>query len=243
MRLADGQPVGVEVLLRWISPQLGNVPPDEFIPIAEDTGLIADIGAFVLRRACQDAGSLARAVGRPLVLCVNVSALQLSRPSFVATVDEALADSGLPADCLEIELTERVLIDSRKQTEESLRALRSRGVGIAIDDFGTGYSALSYLNRFPVTTLKIDRSFVRDIEDDPRDAALVKAIVGIADSLELRVIAEGVETAAQLAFLRAGGCSLAQGYLFAKPEDAVAAEQTLLRMAAQPAATPFVAAG
>jgi diguanylate cyclase (GGDEF)-like protein/PAS domain S-box-containing protein len=234
LRLADGMPVGVEVLVRWHSATLGMVPPDEFIPVAEDTGLITEIGALVLRQGCLDMPQLLAAVPTPMRLCVNVSAVQLAQPEFLAMVDEALAAAGLRPQQLEIELTERVLVDSRSQTEEMLQALRTRGIGIAIDDFGTGYSALSYLNRFPVTTLKIDRSFIRDIEGDPRDAALVQAIVAIARSLSVQVIAEGVETPAQLAFLRSIGCELGQGYLFARPQNAQLTADALRRLAPSP---------
>jgi diguanylate cyclase (GGDEF)-like protein/PAS domain S-box-containing protein len=234
LRLADGMPLGVEVLVRWHSATLGMVPPDEFIPVAEDTGLITEIGALVLRQGCLDMPQLLAAVPTPMRLCVNVSAVQLAQPEFLAMVDEALAAAGLRPQQLEIELTERVLVDSRSQTEEMLQALRTRGIGIAIDDFGTGYSALSYLNRFPVTTLKIDRSFIRDIEGDPRDAALVQAIVAIARSLSVQAIAEGVETPAQLAFLRSIGCELGQGYLFARPQDAQATAEALRQLAQTP---------
>ena len=230
LRLADGVPLGVEVLVRWHSATLGVVPPDEFIPVAEDTGMITEIGELVLRRGCLDMPRLLAAATAPMRLCVNVSAMQLAQPEFLAMVDDALAAAGLQPQQLEIELTERVLVASRSQTEDMLRALRARGIGIAIDDFGTGYSALSYLNRFPVTTLKIDRSFIRDIEGDPRDAALVQAIVAIARSLSVQVIAEGVETSTQLSFLRRIGCELGQGYLFARPQDVQATAEALRRL-------------
>lgn len=236
LRLSDHAPVAVEVLLRWQSASLGEVTPSEFIPIAEDTGLIVELGAWVLRQACQDLACLTAAAGQELILCVNVSALQLESPNFLATVDQAILSAGVSPHLLEIELTERVLINGRREIAEVLSGLRARGIGIAIDDFGTGYSALSYLSRFPVTTLKIDRSFISNLVSNARDAALVTAIISLADTLMLKVIAEGVENIAQLQFLSATACALAQGYWFARPAEVESTMATMRRLS-QTAAT------
>lgn len=215
--LHSGQLVGAEALLRWRSYELGNVPPDRFIPLAEDTGLIIPIGEWVLETACQQATRWQMPHNAPLRVSVNVSPLQFQETNLVATVSRILEKTRLPPDCLELEITERSLLDDSPAINAMLQQLIEMGVCLAVDDFGTGYSALTYLKRFPLHALKIDRSFVRDVTTDPGDAALVSAIVVMAHSLGLKVIGEGVETEEQVGFLRAQRCDMAQGFYFSKP--------------------------
>ena len=215
---ADGGKVtGVEALLRWHNPELGDVPPARFIPVAEDCGLIVPIGAWVIEQACRQAQAWRQAGLPDLTMSVNLSALQFRRAGLIETVAGALARSGLPPHLLELELTETILLQDVENTLDTVRQLKALGVRLSIDDFGTGYSSLSYLKRFAVDRLKIDQSFVRDINTDPDDAAIVTAIIQLARSLRLGIIAEGVETPEQLAFLREAGCSEVQGYLFSRP--------------------------
>jgi diguanylate cyclase (GGDEF)-like protein/PAS domain S-box-containing protein len=215
--LHDGAVVGAEALVRWHNPTLGHVPPDEFIPIAEQTGQIDAIGQHVLERALEKVAEW-RAERHPeFWVSVNVSPHQFRDPRLVARVDAALAATDLPGRALQVEITESVLLDERGHTAVALADLKARGASIAMDDFGTGYASLSYLRHFPFDTLKIDRSFVGDIAEDPEDAELVVASLSLAHSLKLKVLAEGVETEAQLDLLRQQGCQLAQGFLFAKP--------------------------
>jgi EAL domain-containing protein (putative c-di-GMP-specific phosphodiesterase class I) len=225
--LGLGRIIGIEALLRWTSPDLGAIPPGRFIPIAEESGLIVQIGAWVLRTACQQ-NQAWQARGLPEVpVAVNLSALQFARGDLLDTVERALEDSGLPARFLELELTESILIHDADNIMASLRRLKNLGIKLSIDDFGTGYSSLSYLKRLAVDKLKIDQSFVRDIASDPDDAAIVRAIIQMGHSLKLRTIAEGVESPDQLAFLRAEGCEEGQGYLFSRPVPAVEMEDLL----------------
>jgi diguanylate cyclase (GGDEF)-like protein/PAS domain S-box-containing protein len=225
--LGSGRIIGIEALLRWTSPDLGAIPPGRFIPIAEESGLIVQIGAWVLRTACQQ-NQAWQARGLPEVpVAVNLSALQFARGDLLDTVERALEDSGLPARFLELELTESILIHDADNIMASLRRLKNLGIKLSIDDFGTGYSSLSYLKRLAVDKLKIDQSFVRDIASDPDDAAIVRAIIQMGHSLKLRTIAEGVESPDQLAFLRAEGCEEGQGYLFSRPVPAVEMEDLL----------------
>jgi len=212
---ASGEMVGVEALLRWQHPVDGFIAPDEFIPIAEDCGLIVRIGAWVLERACADAVALSAATGCELSMAVNVSARQFREKDFAAVVEAALARSGLPAGRLELELTESMLMADVDSAVEYMHALRSLGVRLSIDDFGTGYSSLAYLQRFPINHLKIDRSFVRPLPDAGH--ALVSAVITLAHQFGLDVVAEGVEDKAQLAWLRDAGCNLVQGYLLGRP--------------------------
>jgi diguanylate cyclase (GGDEF)-like protein len=215
MNIARGDIVGVEALMRWRSPERGLVPPDDFIPVAEETKLIVPFGEWALRRAC------AAAVGWPLDLriAVNVSAVQLRSGSFMRSVVSALASSGLPAERLELEITETVLMDESDTVMKTLRQLRELGIRIALDDFGTGYSSLGYLRRFAVDKIKIDRSFIHEI--DNRDtAAIVRAIIRLGGELGITVTAEGVETTAQLDQLRKEGCVEAQGFLIGVPSTA-----------------------
>ena len=221
-RLEDQQIIGMEALVRWKHPTRGMVPPIEFIPLAEETGLINPLGEFVLRRACAQLRSWIDKGMPPLRVAVNLSVRQLLQKNFADTVEAVLVDTGLPADMLELEITESTLMEHAQDTLQALHRLRSLGVRLSIDDFGTGYSSLSYLKRFPVDIIKIDRSFVRDVAQDADDAAIVAGIIALAHSLRLEVVAEGVETQAQLNYLKEQKCDLLQGYYLS---PAVPAEQ------------------
>ncbi|MBZ0104441.1 MAG: PAS domain S-box protein [Sulfuricella denitrificans] len=224
--LLTGQVTGMEALLRWHHPELGMVSPVNFIPLAEDTGLIIPIGAWVLHTACRQTRAWHEA-GLPLLrVAVNISGRQF-RENIPQLVEKALAESGLPPQYLELEITESVAMQHAESTEQTLSALRDMGVRLSIDDFGTGYSSLSYLKRFPINKLKLDQSFVRDIISDPDDAAISMAIIALAHGLKLDVIAEGVETESQLDFLRTHGCDAIQGYYFSRPVPAEQMEQLL----------------
>jgi len=218
--LSSGRVVGAEALLRWNHPELGQVPPNRFIPVAEESGLIVSIGEWVIREACRQASAWRAAGLSPINIAVNLSAVQFKRGNLEQVVIQALEDSGLPPTCLELELTESILIQNVEQVLSSIKRLKLLGVKLAIDDFGTGYSSLSYLKRFDVDKLKIDQSFVRDLASDPDDAAIVRAIIQMAHSLKLTTIAEGVETVAMLEQLRLFQCDQAQGYHFARPVPA-----------------------
>lgn len=220
VELQSGRIIGVEALLRWTSPELGSVSPAEFIPIAEHSGLIPTIGNWVLETACRQARQWKDAGYPHLRVGVNVSAGQFRDRSFSDHLQRILSETGLPADWLALELRESILMEATVVILDTLARIKAMGVGIALDDFGTGYSSLSYLRRFPIGMLKIDRSFVRALPDDPDGAAITRAIIDLAHSLRLNVIAEGVETQEQLAFLKQHGCETAQGYLFAKPKPA-----------------------
>jgi EAL domain-containing protein (putative c-di-GMP-specific phosphodiesterase class I) len=213
----SGKVRSLEALLRWQHPQRGLVPPGDFIPLAEDTGLIVPIGTWVLGRACADLAR-ARARGRPeLRMAVNLSPRQFMADGLEESVAAALRAAGLPGDALELEITESVLMSSLERTRLILSRLRAIGVRIAIDDFGTGYSSLSYLASFPVQTVKVDRSFVRQIDSGEGTALLAGAIVAMAHSLGMDVVAEGVETASQCSYLVEVKCELLQGFLFSRP--------------------------
>jgi diguanylate cyclase (GGDEF)-like protein/PAS domain S-box-containing protein len=209
--IGSGRTIGVEALIRWRHPERGLLAPHEFIPVAEECGLIVPIGEWVLREACQQARTW-RDEGFPVVVAVNLSNVQFIHDHLVRYVDEALASSGLAPQFLDLEITEGVIMNGDAATLATVNALRERGVQLTIDDFGTGYSSLSFLRRFPLSKLKIDRSFIDDITRDPADAAMIPAIIAVARSLKLRVIAEGVETAEQLRFLQQHGCDEYQGY-------------------------------
>jgi diguanylate cyclase (GGDEF)-like protein/PAS domain S-box-containing protein len=214
--LRDGLVMGSEALLRWRSPTRGMVPPGDFIQIAEDTGLIVEIGKWVLGEACRTAAQW-NAGGKPMhKVAINLSARQFQNCDLVATVTRALEESACSAQWVELEITESLLLDEDGRVLETLHAFRAMGISIAIDDFGTGYSSLSYLARFPIDTLKIDRSFVNTVTTDNYHAELVRAVLSIARSLGQQVVAEGVETAEQAAFLEAHRCQLAQGFLYSK---------------------------
>ena len=209
--------IGAEALVRWQHPDLGMVPPARFIPLAEETGLIIDIGEWVLQTACAQAKAwldLGLDIGH---VAVNVAGLQIRRRIVLEQTQRALESSGLPAERLELEVTEGFIMDETQGAVALLQALRRLGVSLSIDDFGTGYSSLAYLKRLPIDQLKIDKSFVRDIPEDPGDMAIVKAIIALGQSLGLEVIAEGIETQEQRRFLITQGCSKGQGYLFARP--------------------------
>jgi EAL domain-containing protein (putative c-di-GMP-specific phosphodiesterase class I) len=218
--LRSGAVVGAEALLRWHHPGLGTVGPDRFVPIAEESGLILPLGEWVLRRAIGLLGHWRTTGLGHLRLAVNLSARQCQSHGLLAQLDGMLADTGVDPALLELEITESAAMQDPERSRALLQGLRARGIRVAIDDFGTGYSSLSYLKLFELDRIKIDRGFVKDIESDPNDAAIVTATIGMARALGLDVIAEGVETAAQADFLRAHGCDEAQGYLFARPMPA-----------------------
>jgi EAL domain-containing protein (putative c-di-GMP-specific phosphodiesterase class I) len=215
--LATGCIAQVETLLRWNHPQRGLISPVEFVPVAEESGLIEQIGEWVIRTACRDAGKLLRQTGTLPRIAVNVSPQQFQRHNLFETIREALEDAALDPCYLEVEITEGALLGDTEQALQTLHALRELGVEVAVDDFGTGYSSLAYLTRFPLNRLKIDRSFVTGMTTDPQSAALVGAIIAMAHALKLRVTAEGVETAEQAAQLEALGCDEAQGFWFSRP--------------------------
>lgn len=211
--------IGMEALVRWHHPELGMISPGEFIPIAEETGSIHRLGEFVLNEACRQNKAWQDAGIPPFRVAVNISAVQFAQKDLAEVVSRALAASGLEAEYLELELTESV-IQSADRAIETMNELVALGVHLSIDDFGTGYSSLSYLKLFPIDTLKIDQHFTKNIESDEKDAALVKTIIRMAHELDLNVIAEGVETAHQVAFLKAESCNQAQGYFYNRPMPA-----------------------
>jgi diguanylate cyclase (GGDEF)-like protein/PAS domain S-box-containing protein len=220
VHLASGEVFGIEALLRWEDPVLGHIPPDQFIPVAEESGLIVPLGEWVLRTACRDARDLQRNSGHALRLAINLSPRQFLAASLIPRIRAALDDSGFPADCLEIEITEGTLMSFAEMTIARLREIRALGVTVAIDDFGVGFSSLSYITRLPIDTLKLDRSFVSKLPESVNDAAVAQAIIALATSLDLRLIAEGVETQEQLDFLRIRNCEAAQGYFLGRPVSA-----------------------
>ncbi|MFT7678341.1 MAG: EAL domain-containing protein (putative c-di-GMP-specific phosphodiesterase class I) [Planctomycetota bacterium] len=221
-RVAIGtrQILGMEALIRWQHPQLGLVFPAQFIPLAEETGLITPIGEWVLREACRQNQEWREAGLPPIRVSVNLSPVQFRDPNLYKVVVDALEQSGLSCDGLELEVTESMLMNDPKVTIATLRELKAAGLKISIDDFGTGYSSLSYLKQFPIDSLKIDRSFVQDVTTNPDDAAIATAIILMGHSLKLNVVAEGVETESQLAFLSVLQCNEIQGYLFSPPVPA-----------------------
>lgn len=210
--LASGKCDGAEALARWTHPEHGTVPPSEFIPLAERTGLIGSLGAWVLRAACEQAANW-----HGIVLAVNLSPEQVRQPGLVDLVTATLAETGLPPERLELEITETVLLHNTATTLETLEGLRRLGIGIVLDDFGMGYSSLGYLSQFPFTKLKIDKSFIARIGAEPRSTAIIRAVAALGQSLLIGVTAEGIETPEQLAFVRGIGCDHAQGYLLGRP--------------------------
>lgn len=208
---------GVEALLRWNHPTRGPISPAEFIPLAEETGLIVPIGIWALRKACAQSIAWQREGLPPIPVAVNLSPRQFADENLLKDIDDALADSGLASEYLQIEITESMVMHNVVKASATLSEIRKRGITIAIDDFGTGYSSMSLMKKFPIDTLKIDRSFVRDIPHDEEDKAITKAIIGMGKALGLKLVAEGVETAAQERFLMAHGCDEIQGYLLSKP--------------------------
>jgi len=216
--VGEGRVVGAEALVRWQHPQRGLVSPAEFIPLAEETGLILPLGQWVLETAC---AQLALWATQPdmadLVLAVNVSAKQFHQSNFVTQVQAALTSSGTNPKRLKLELTESLLVNNVEDVIAKMATLKALGISFSLDDFGTGYSSLSYLKRMPLDQLKIDQGFVRNILSDPNDAAIAKMVVALAESMGLAVIAEGVELAAQKDFLAHLGCHAYQGYFFSRP--------------------------
>jgi diguanylate cyclase (GGDEF)-like protein len=217
MNLETGGMPGVEALIRWQHPQRGLVTPGQFMPVAEECGFIVPIGRWILSEACRQARAWQNAGLTSIGMAVNVSSVELRAKDFVAGVSTILTETGLAPECLELELTETFLMQDSTSTAAVLQSLKSLGVRLALDDFGTGYSSLSYLKRFPIDTLKIDRSFVRDLTTDADDAGIVSAVISMGKSLNMLVVAEGVETREQLAFLKERSCPQGQGYYFSHP--------------------------
>ncbi len=217
MELGSAQPMGFEALIRWQHPDMGMIPPDRFIPLAEESGQIIAIGAWVLETALRRMAYWRQQWGRDIHLAVNVSALQFADPGFLTTLESLLEQTGFPAELLELELTESLIMENLDLALEKMARIRALGCGLSIDDFGTGYSSLAYLKRFPADIVKIDRSFVRDITTDPADAALIQGIIAMTHGLGRRIIAEGVETGEQVRFIRELNCAYAQGYFYSKP--------------------------
>ena len=214
---ASGQLVGVEALLRWQNSELGNVSPVQFIPVAEETGLIVPIGEWIMRVACRQARAWQTDLGVDIPVAVNLSARQFRRNDLLASVQTVLDETGLPSRLLELEITEGLLMSDPIGAIDIMRGLHCLGIKTALDDFGTGYSSLAYLKTFPLNRLKIDRAFVRDLPDNQSDCAISNTIIALGINLHMEVLAEGVETEAQRDFLTASGCQVFQGYLFGKP--------------------------
>ncbi|WP_246737971.1 putative bifunctional diguanylate cyclase/phosphodiesterase [Rhizobium grahamii] len=216
-QMQTGKVIGVEALVRWQHPAKGLVAPGDFIPLAEETGLILAIGEMVLRKACAQARAWQNAGLAPIRIAVNMSARQFHEPALASQVAAALAAARLDPQWLEIEVTESLIMQDVEGAIERMQDLKELGITLSIDDFGTGYSSLSMLKRFPLSRLKIDRSFIADIPADPGDMAITSAILALAKLLGLEVVAEGVETADQADFLTQAGCDFLQGYLFSRP--------------------------
>lgn len=212
-----GAIAGVEALLRWQHPDLGVVLPGQFISIAEESGLIVPIGKWVLETACTQNVNWRREGLSPVCIAVNLSPRQFADPELLPELDRILAETGMDPGLLELEITEGMVMGNIDQAIEQLKAIKSRGVRLAIDDFGTGYSSLSQIKRFPIDTLKVDRSFIRDLVTDSEDQAITQAIISMGKTLSLSVVAEGVETEEQQVFLRSHACDQMQGYYFSKP--------------------------
>jgi diguanylate cyclase (GGDEF)-like protein len=234
--LRDMVPTGMEALIRWRHPTRGIVQPDDFVPLLEETGLIVDVGRWVLREACGQ-GAEWRAAARGVGVAVNVAARQLDRDEFVEEVSEALSDSGLEPDALTIEITETTIMANAEETAARLAAIKELGVRVAIDDFGTGYSSLAYLQRFPVDALKIDRSFIAKIRHDAEGETLIRTLIQLGKSLSIETLAEGIEQAHELSVLREESCDTGQGFLFARPLDMEECEAFLEKWAGAAATT------
>jgi EAL domain-containing protein (putative c-di-GMP-specific phosphodiesterase class I) len=215
--LESGRIVGAEALLRWRNAELGSVPPAQFIALAEETGLMLPIGRWVVRQASAQHVAWCEQGLPPIPLAVNLSPRQFADAELVTDLQAALRETGMPAHALELEITEGVLIGHPERARATLHAIKRLGVRLALDDFGTGYSSLAQLKRLPIDTLKVDRSFVQGLPGDARDSAIIEAIVALGRTLQLAVVAEGVETVAQREFLRACGCTQMQGYHFSRP--------------------------
>ncbi|MDH5541349.1 MAG: EAL domain-containing protein [Nitrospinota bacterium] len=225
--LGSGEIMGVEVLVRWGHPTKGMVLPSKFIPVAEESGLILNIGKWVLFEACRQTKAWLDAGLPSIIVSVNISAVQFKRGDLVELVEEALGKTGLPAENLDLEITESLIMTDVNSAIETMKRLNDMGVELSIDDFGTGYSSLVYLKKFPIDTLKIDQAFVRNLTTDANDAAITDAVISMGHSLNLKVVAEGVETAAHLEYLHRQGCDIIQGYYFSKPVDASTFEEYL----------------
>ena len=215
--LSTGKIIGVEALVRWFHPKLGMVSPVQFIPLAEEIGLISEIGEWVMKRACMDMTLMCKERSDALSLSINLSAYQFAEPNLVESIASILHDTGFPPEKLELEITESLFMEDLAITAEILTILSNQGIRISMDDFGTGYSSLSYLKQFPINTIKVDRSFVKDITEDKDNASIVKATIQMAHSLSLDIVAEGVETEDQLRFLLNQKCDKIQGFYFSKP--------------------------
>src|SRR6185503_19209312 len=220
--------VGMEALVRWQHPSLGLLYPSEFVSIAEETGLIILLGDFVMRTACAQNKAWQDKGLTPMRISVNFSARQFQQATFIADVSHILKETNLDPRWLELELTESSIMKDPEEAIEKLHELKLMGISVAIDDFGTGYSSLNYLKRFPIDTLKIDKTFVADVCKDPHDTAIVRAIINLGHALDLMVIAEGVETKEQLQYLSALECDVVQGFLFSKALSAQAFEELLV---------------
>lgn len=228
VELASGAVCALEALLRWDRPGFGAVSPAVFVPVLESLGLIVPVGRWVIDRVCQQIAAWQRSAIGAVEVSVNVSGHQLIEGDLIADIALILASHDVDPHWLEVELTEGSLMENTQHTIDGLQRLRAMGVKISIDDFGTGYSSLAYLRRFPIDTLKIDIAFIREVTSNPQDAAITRTIIELAHSLNLRVVAEGVETQAQLAFLKAAGCDQIQGYLFSRPLPMQELERLLL---------------
>jgi diguanylate cyclase (GGDEF)-like protein len=227
--LRTGKITGVEALLRWDQPDLGILPPTQFIPLAEETGLIVPIGRWVLRTACEQHMAWQCDGLPPICMAVNLSPRQFQYEHLLRDIDETLAATGIPPELLELEITESMVMQNVERAIDLLTKIKERGVRLAMDDFGTGYSSMALIKRFPIDTLKIDRSFIRDLPNDADDMAIADAIIGLGKALRLTIVAEGVETMEQEAFLRDHACDEMQGYLFSRPVSAESIP-TLLRL-------------
>lgn len=234
VELATGQLCALEALLRWDRPGHGAVSPAVFVPVLESLGLIVAVGRWVIEAVCQQIGAWQRTAIGAVEVSVNVSGHQLIEGDLIADIAHILAQTGVEPHWLEVELTEGSLMENTQHTIASLQRLHTMGVKISIDDFGTGYSSLAYLRRFPIDTLKIDIAFIREVTSNPQDAAITRTIIELAHSLNLRVVAEGVETQAQLAFLKDAGCDQIQGYLFSRPLPVATLERLLLERSETP---------
>jgi EAL domain-containing protein (putative c-di-GMP-specific phosphodiesterase class I) len=241
--ISTGLITGIEALLRWNHPLRGLVSPLDFIPLAEETGLIVQIGEWVLSNACKRSKAWQAQIAPDLRVAVNLSPRQVADPMLFSNLKRIIRDSGLDPSRLELEITESVVMSNGESAVDVLHQLKSIGVQIALDDFGTGYSSLAYLKRFPIDTLKVDRSFIRDVPTDCGDMEITRAIIAMAHGLKLKVVAEGVETVEQLEFLRNERCDAVQGYLLCRPlpENEVAAVLELNRLeCAEGRATPVL---
>jgi len=226
INLSDMSPTGLEALIRWKHPVRGIVQPDDFIPLLEETGLIVEVGKWVLEEACSQ-GAAWRAAGYPIGMAVNVSGRQLDTDQLITDIEEALSDSGLEAQALTIEITETTLMRNAEETARRLKQIKTLGVRIAIDDFGTGYSSLAHLQRFPVDALKIDRSFVSQLQHNQEGETLIHTLVQLGKALSIETFAEGIEQQQELSLLQGEDCDNGQGFLFARPLDVAATEAFL----------------